>query len=177
MSIMGCKTVDKRLSWVGINLSLILPVCRAARRALGEDTPLERTASKNTWLWQSDLSIQNRVILSSTNPHQQVLPKTKCVDNGNWGEKERKLIYWNCVVSPAVASFSSLASKQSFSQNYHFTSFILSPLQCLFFPTSIIEEADWMHFPENSLTIHTFPQKRLWKTNLCPPKILAQLNN
>lgn len=166
---MGCKTVDKRFSWVGTSLSPILLLCQAAQQILGEDTPLENTAS-STWLWQTDMTIQNRVTSNSTNPHQHVLPKTKCVDNGDWGEKERKLICWNCVVSSAVTSFSSSASKQSFSQNYHFTSFILSPLQTLVSPTSIIEEAHWMHLPENSLTIHFFPQKRLQKTHLCPAK-------
>lgn len=56
----------------------------------GGHCPLESTAS-NIWLWQTGIIVKNTGTSNSTNTHQHVLPKTKCVDNGNWGEKEGNL--------------------------------------------------------------------------------------
>lgn len=141
----------------------------------GGHCPLESTAS-NIWSWQTDTITKNGVTSNATNPHRHVLPKTKCVGNGNRGEKEGKLISWNCVVSFAITSFSSLATKQSYSQNYSFHFFHPTSLSDPGLPTSIIEKAHWMHFSENSLTIHPWPEKAV-ENKLILSKKLVQLNN
>jgi len=76
-----------------------------------------------------------------TNPHWHLLLRRKRVDNGNSGEKEGELIYWNCVPSFSVTSFSALTKKQATPRPINFPSFILPSLQTLGCSTSITEKA------------------------------------
>lgn len=93
-------------------------------------------------------------------------PEVLTIETG--GEKDKELIYWNCLSSFSVTSFSSLTTKQGYSQNYSFP---------FFYPT-FLSDLGLFDINHRESTLDAFPRKFPYHPPLaskgCRKQILPQ---